>query len=302
MWVVVVCHANLSMWAWLFYFLTYHSCPAAKQGGQLVHTGTGLMVVASVVCVIAAVTNDRYFPEARMSQKEAKAFFDHLKSARPRHTMLLKQRRLGVDFPVDTWTDQTSFPDLSEVALTGDMEVKLNLVTQAEDERTDRTFKRFITRTIAEYQVEGESSNYKLITSIPSRKVRVGPRHWNLFPAVKSDRKHRIYIFDYAKRPLVRDFFLRTAWIMNILACSGPVLAVFVTLRSRSVDCYIVKKYKVFQGSPQLDSSLLHDEYMEEREGEGLNPENNVPPSYSSLQLQDDLPTYSEAIADLLVI
>ena len=141
------------------------------------------------------------------------AFFDHLKSARPRHTMLLKQRRLGVDFPVDTWTDQTrysvlfvryivftfilcssckldtiswkheksyeletiryfdscnpwpgslptlhwreagkyrmppvvqlqctgsivfpcllfSFPDLSEVALTGDMEVKLNLVTQ----------------------------------------------------------------------------------------------------------------------------------------------------------------------------
>ena len=42
------------------------------QGGQLVHTGTGLMVVASVVCVIAAVTNDRYFPEARMSQKEAK--------------------------------------------------------------------------------------------------------------------------------------------------------------------------------------------------------------------------------------
>ena len=39
------------------------------------HTGTGLMVVASVVCVIAAVTNDRYFPEARMSQKEAKVMF-----------------------------------------------------------------------------------------------------------------------------------------------------------------------------------------------------------------------------------
>ncbi len=28
------------------------------------------------------------------------------------------------------------------------------------------------------------------------RKVRVGPRHWNIFPAVKSDRKHRIYIFN----------------------------------------------------------------------------------------------------------
>ena len=28
------------------------------------------------------------------------------------------------------------------------------------------------------------------------RKVRVGPRHWNIFPAVKSDRKHRIYIYN----------------------------------------------------------------------------------------------------------
>ena len=42
------------------------------KDASLVHTGTGLMVAASVVCVVAAVTNDRYFPEARMSQKEAK--------------------------------------------------------------------------------------------------------------------------------------------------------------------------------------------------------------------------------------
>jgi hypothetical protein len=40
-----------------------------------VHTGTALMVASSLVCVAAAVTNDRYFPEARMSQKEAKARF-----------------------------------------------------------------------------------------------------------------------------------------------------------------------------------------------------------------------------------
>jgi hypothetical protein len=33
------------------------------------------MVASSLVCVAAAVTNDRYFPEARMSQKEAKVSF-----------------------------------------------------------------------------------------------------------------------------------------------------------------------------------------------------------------------------------
>ena len=62
------------------------------QDAQLVHTGTALMVASSVVCVVAAVTNDRYFPEARMSQKEAKAFFDHLKSTRPRQTIILKNK------------------------------------------------------------------------------------------------------------------------------------------------------------------------------------------------------------------
>jgi hypothetical protein len=46
-----------------------------QQDAQLVHTGTALMVASSLVCVAAAVTNDRYFPEARMSQKEAKASF-----------------------------------------------------------------------------------------------------------------------------------------------------------------------------------------------------------------------------------
>ncbi len=30
-WVVMVCHANISLWSWLIYFLTYHTCPAARQ-------------------------------------------------------------------------------------------------------------------------------------------------------------------------------------------------------------------------------------------------------------------------------
>ena len=38
-------------------------------------------------------------------------------------------------------------------------------------------------------------------------------------------------LFCFDSRPLMMDFFLRTAWIMNILACSGPVLAVFMGLR-----------------------------------------------------------------------
>jgi hypothetical protein len=56
---------------------------ALQQDAQLVHTGTALMVASSLVCVAAAVTNDRYFPEARMSQKEAKAsFFSELNDDR----------------------------------------------------------------------------------------------------------------------------------------------------------------------------------------------------------------------------
>ena len=39
-----------------------------------------------------------------------------------------------------------------------------------------------------------------------------------------------------AKRPLMTDLFLKTAWILNILACSGPVLALFMSLRYRYVS------------------------------------------------------------------
>ena len=39
-----------------------------------------------------------------------------------------------------------SFPDLSSVSVHGDMEVKISLVTEPEDERTDRELNRFIER------------------------------------------------------------------------------------------------------------------------------------------------------------
>jgi hypothetical protein len=42
--------------------------------------------------------------------------------------------------------DRFSFPDLSGVATHGDMGVKITLVTEAEDERTESSLNRFIER------------------------------------------------------------------------------------------------------------------------------------------------------------
>jgi hypothetical protein len=42
-----------------------------------------------------------------------------------------------------------SFPDLSGVTVHGDMEVKVSLVTEPEDERTERSLNRFIERDSA---------------------------------------------------------------------------------------------------------------------------------------------------------
>ena len=51
-----------------------------------------------------------------------------------------------------------------------------------------------------------------------------------VFPTVRSDQTCRVYIYS-PNKPRIMEFFLRTAWIFNILAISGPVLATFLHLK-----------------------------------------------------------------------
>jgi hypothetical protein len=56
-----------------------------------------------------------------------------------------------------------SFPDLSSVSAHGDMEVKISLVTEPEDERTERSLNRFIERYVRNlFTFEYRTSTYSL--------------------------------------------------------------------------------------------------------------------------------------------
>ena len=76
-WVVIVCHANLSFWAWVTYFLSTHSCPTRERritepGSSVFNTGIVFLTISAIICLIAALANDQYFPSARLTIREAK--------------------------------------------------------------------------------------------------------------------------------------------------------------------------------------------------------------------------------------
>ena len=76
-WVVVVCHANISFWAWISYFLSSHSCggrdrSSPSRGSNVFNTGIIFFTISGIICLIAALANDQYFPVARLTVREAK--------------------------------------------------------------------------------------------------------------------------------------------------------------------------------------------------------------------------------------
>ena len=76
-WVVIVCHANISFWAWISYFVSTHSCGShdrsrPTRGSSVFSTGIVFFTISGIICLIAALANDQYFPVARLTCREAK--------------------------------------------------------------------------------------------------------------------------------------------------------------------------------------------------------------------------------------
>eukprot|EP00090_Calanus_glacialis_P011278 TRINITY_DN19715_c0_g1_i1.p1 TRINITY_DN19715_c0_g1~~TRINITY_DN19715_c0_g1_i1.p1 ORF type:complete len:397 (-),score=86.47 TRINITY_DN19715_c0_g1_i1:220-1410(-) len=262
-WVVIVCHANLSFWAWISYFVSSHSCGGRERsspgrGSNVFNTGIIFFSISGIICLIAALANDQYFPIARLTVREAKAFLDHLRTCRPSKKVTLSslysmegRDHVKAVYPVASWEDSSEFPDLTTVASQGDMAVKITLTATAYDEATEEDFDSFLERFTSNNGVDQNSADVKIITSIVGGRTQLGSgrRTWKVFPTVRSDQTCRIYIYS-SQKPLLMEFFLRTAWIFNILAVSGPVLATFMSLKNRTQECKLIKTYKSFSSRP----------------------------------------------------
>jgi len=128
-WLYCVIHANLSVWIWFAYFIfTYnycwqeiasYSCPDCST---VACTGGIFLGIALVISIIAAIANDQYYPDARMTPREAKNFFAHLKLSHPELTVALRSHlnSMGdwtkvkkVFFPRQ-WYDDTVYPDIGQ--------------------------------------------------------------------------------------------------------------------------------------------------------------------------------------------
>jgi len=263
-WVVIVCHANLSFWAWVTYFLSSHSCSPRERritepGSSVFNTGIVFLAISGIICLIAALANDQYFPSARLTVREAKAFLDHLRTCRPSQKVILSSAFGSLEgrdhvkavYPVASWEDSSTYPDLSMVGQAGDMALKITLTTTAYDDYTEEDFENFVGRFAANNGVDRDSPDLKIIASIIGGRTQLGThrRGYMVFPTVRSDQTCRVYIYS-PNKPLIMEFFLRTAWIFNILAISGPVLATFLHLKNRTEECKLVKTYKSFSSTP----------------------------------------------------
>jgi len=354
LWLIVVCHANISVWGWLLYFISVHSCPqpSIPLSGNVFSTGLVFVTIGTAICLVAALANDQHFPVAKLTVREAKAFLEHLTRSRPSHRLVQDSKpwdqgpgrghpwtgdRNRAEFPVSAWEDHSRAPDLSPASHGGDMGLKIRLTAAPADTASEADFQRFYEQFSAEQE---EHQDVKIITSIQGGRTQIGTgrRCWLHFPTVRSDQTCRVYIYHQTRRSILTDFFLRTAWLFNILAASGLVLAVFMCLNRRTVTYNLVKTYRSFtspipepglscaygppipppmpylplivtSSSPSADLSTIipsrnwtrnrvtgnPEEIEEEASFEGGEGGGGLPPSYSLLELDKDLPTYAQA-------
>ena len=69
-------------------------------------------------------------------------------------------------YPVATWEDSSTYPDLSMVGQAGDMALKITLTATAIDDFTEEDFDNFVRRFAVNNGVDTDSPDLKIITSI----------------------------------------------------------------------------------------------------------------------------------------
>jgi len=348
-WVTIVFHSNFSLWAWVAFFVSHNACINSFEECRSVgFTGAVFLGISILICLVAALNNDQSFPEARLRLREAKMFMCHLQQTDTIHSVFLKQpwagregqRIVKKDYPCSHWSDDESdYPDV--VGLThqygGELSLKVRLVTSSADQASEDDFQVFLNRFIMENGGdEVLEQNIKIISSVPGRRGLRTTDNVGMFPTIRTDKTCRIHIHSDAlnEKSLYMDCFLRTAWIFNILALSGPVLYMFMCLKQKTVSCSLVRRFHCLprsppsigvSASPETSSARGHVipparpcsrehvvlfsniglagrggrvEPLVELEEDQDQDRIELPPSYSALDLTHELPTYDEAVKD----
>ena len=102
------------------------------------------------------------------------AFLDHLRTCRPSQKVILSSAFGSLEgrdhvkavYPVASWEDSSTYPDLSMVGQAGDMALKITLTTTAYDDYTEEDFHNFVGRFASNNGVDRDSPDLKIIASI----------------------------------------------------------------------------------------------------------------------------------------
>ena len=73
-WLVVVCHSNIMLWSTSLIILSTSSCSNNAIISKLWRNFFIIIPLSAIINLIAAVQNDQYYPVARHSIREAKAW------------------------------------------------------------------------------------------------------------------------------------------------------------------------------------------------------------------------------------
>jgi len=80
--IIIVIHSNIILWCSALIMLGTHSC---KGPGVARYWDNFILSIplTAAINLVAALHNDQFYPVAKLSVKEAKEFFAHLKSSQP---------------------------------------------------------------------------------------------------------------------------------------------------------------------------------------------------------------------------
>ena len=260
-WLFSVLHANLSVWVWISYFVfSYNYCwevilsLKCPDCSTVACTGGIFLGISLVISIIAAIANDQYYPDARMTPREAKNFFAHIKRSHPELTVTLRSHlnSMGdwmkvkkVFFP-RAWYDETVYPDLGQV-MTGNrtsVVFKITMAVYAKSVEAKDDLRAFVwdfgqeyNQTITLEDVEDYMMHAALHPAQGQNAVNARRSLTQRYaggyqgtgiprkqPTLTTEKTIRIYVRRDGNLPFLMDSLLRFAWILNLMGWSGIVL------------------------------------------------------------------------------
>jgi len=333
-WLFSVLHANLSVWVWISYFVfSYNYCweeivsLKCPDCSTVACTGGIFLGISLVISIIAAIANDQYYPDARMTTREAKSFFAHIKRSHPELTLTLRSHlnsmgdwlKVKKVYIPRAWQDETIYPDVGEVISARQSVVfKITMAVYAKSVEAKDDLRSFVwdfgqeynqtitLEDIEDYMMTAALHPAQGQTALGSRRgvtgnrVSIAQRYGRYQgtgiprkqPTLTAEKTLRIYVRKDGNLPVLLDCLMRFAWILNLTGWSGIVLHCLTKLHTMTERVHIEKRY-----GPRRETTSP----VEDRDGAVQIRDNNhtPPPPYSSMSYTSPPPRYMSVIQGL---